>query len=130
MFESLPLELISNISSFIIIVLIIVKVINYKKKVAVIDGLYKLEEEHKLSAEDKKYISSSLKEYEILHEKQLAFNKLIYPVFILIAGIFFAFFDFSDAMIHLNILVVAFIFFFIKKLHYKNYVELLSGIKI
>jgi hypothetical protein len=54
----------------------------------------------------------------------------MYPAFILVAGIFFTFFDFAEAMIHINILVVAFIYLYIKKIHYKNYIELLKGIKI
>lgn len=130
MFESLPLELISNIISLIIIGIIIARFVNYKKKVAVIDGLYKLQEEKKLTEEDKNFISSNLTEYEILLAKQIGFNKLMYPAFILVAGIFFIFFDFAEAMIHINILVVIFIYLYIKRVHYKNYIELLKGIKI
>ncbi|ADG94709.1 hypothetical protein Arnit_3062 [Arcobacter nitrofigilis DSM 7299] len=130
MLQNFPIEIISNIISLLIIVLIIIKFVNYKKKVSVIDGLYKLEEEKKLSSNDKEFIKRNLLEYEILHEKQIGFNKFMYPIFILIAGIFFTYFDFAEAMIHINILVVAFIYFYIKKIHYKNYIELLKGIKI
>ncbi len=130
MFGNFPLELVSNIISVIIIVIIIARFINYKKKVAVIDGLYHLEEQNKLTPEDKQFISKNLAEYEVLHVKQIAFNKLMYPAFILVAGIFFVFFDFANAMIHINILVVAYIYLYIKKIHYKNYIDLLKGIKI
>ncbi len=130
MLQNFPIEIVSNIISLLIIVLLIIKIVNYKKKVSVIDGLYKLEEENKLSSKDKEFIKKNLLEYEILHEKQIGFNKFMYPIFILIAGILFAYFGFAEAMIHINILVVAFIYFYIKKIHYKNYIELLKGIKI
>ena len=130
MLQNFPIEIVSNIVSLLIIILIIIKFINYKKKVAIIDGLYKLEEEKRLSTEDKEFIKKNLNEYQVLHEKQIGFNKLMYPAFILVAGIFFIFFDFAEAMIHINILVVTFIYLYIKKIHYKNYIELLKGIKI
>ena len=130
MFENFPLELLSNLVSICIIVAIIVKFINYKKKVAVIDGLSILGDENKLSEEDKKFISENLLEYEVLLVKQIAFNKLMYPAFILVAGIFFIFFGFAEAMIHINIIVVSYIYFYIKRVHYKNYIDLLKGIKI
>lgn len=130
MFENIPLQLISNAISIIIIVLIIVRFINYKKKVAVIDGLFQLEEEKKLTTEDKEFITTSITEYEIMHAKQSAFNKLMYPAFILVAGIFFIFFEFEDAMIHMNILVVTYIYLYIKNIHYKNFIELLRKIKV
>jgi len=130
MFENLPLELVSNILSLIVIGLIIAKFISYKKKIAVIEGLCQLEEDKKLTPEDKEFVSTSIKEYEILLSKQQAFNKLMYPAFILIAGIFFIFFDFAEAMIHINILVVTYIYLFIKTIHYKNFINLLRKINI
>lgn len=130
MFENLPLEIVSNIISLFIIGLIIVNFINYKKKIAVIDGLGQLEEEKKLTAEDKEFIKSSIHEYEQLQGKQQAFNKLMYPAFILVAGVFFLFFEFEEAMIHLNILVVTYIYLYVKTIHYKNFINLLRTIKI
>ncbi|WP_419766321.1 MAG: hypothetical protein ACNI28_06070 [Arcobacter sp.] len=130
MFENLPLEVVSNILSIIVIGLIIVNFINYKKKIAVIEGLYKLEEDKKLTPEDKDFISSSITEYEILQAKQQGFNKLMYPAFILIAGIFFIFFKVEEAMIHINILVVTYIYLYVKTIHYKNFINLLRKINI
>ena len=130
MFENFPLELISNIVSFVVIIAIILRVIKYKKKVAVIDGLYELEEKKELSSDDKNFISTNLEEYRAKFVKQEAFNKLMYPAFILVAGIFFAFFPFSEAMIHINIVVVTFIYLYVKRIHYKNFIDLLQGIKI
>jgi hypothetical protein len=130
MFDNFPLEIISNVVSLIIIGVIIARFVNYKKKVSVIDGLYTLKEENKLTPEDKEFISSNLAEYQVLLHKQIGFNKLMYPAFVLIAGIFFVFFEFSEALIHINILVVTYIYLYIKRVHYKNYIELLEGIKI
>lgn len=130
MFENIPLQLISNILSIIVIGLIIARFISYKKKIAVIDGLFQLEEERKLSAEDKEFITTSIAEYEVLNIKQKAFNKLMYPAFILIAGIFFIFFELEEAMVHMNILVVTYIYLYIKTIHYKNFIELLKKIKV
>ncbi len=130
MFENIPLQLISNILSIIVIGLIIARFISYKKKIAVIDGLFQLEEERKLSQKDKEFITTSIEEYEILNIKQKAFNKLMYPAFILVAGIFFIFFEFEEAMIHMNILVVTYIYLYIKTIHYKNFIELLKKIKV
>lgn len=130
MLENFPLEFISNVVSFIIIGAIIVRFIKYKKRVAVIDGLYELEEKNELTQQDKDFISSNLKEYKDKAIKQEAFLKLMYPAFILIAGIFLIFFEFAEAMIHINILVVSYIYLYIKKIHYTNYIKLLKEIKI
>ncbi len=130
MLENFPLELVSNIVSFIIIAAIVVRFVKYKKRVAVIDGLYQLEEKKELKQGDKEFITSNLKEYKDKAITQASFLKLMYPAFILIAGIFFLFFDFAEAMIHINILVVAYIYLYIKKIHYANYIKLLEGIKI
>jgi len=130
MFENIPLELISNTVSFIVIIAIIIRVIKYKKKVAVIDGLYELQEKKQLSQTDKEFISSNILEYKAKFVKQEAFNKLMYPGFILVTGIFVIFFDFAEAMIHINIVVVTYIYIYVKKIHYKNFITLLEGIKI
>lgn len=130
MLENFPLEFISNVVSFIIIGAIIVRFIKYKKRVAVIDGLYELEEKNELTQQDKEFISNNLKEYKDKAIKQEAFLKLMYPAFILIAGIFLIFFEFAEAMIHINILVVSYIYLYIKKIHYTNYIKLLKEIKI
>lgn len=130
MLENFPLELLSNVVSFIIIAAIIIRFIKYKKRVAVIDGLYELEEKKQLTKEDKEFITSNLNEYKEKALKQAAFLKLTYPALILVAGVFFLFFEFAEAMIHINILVVTYIYLYIKKIHYSNYIRLLEGIKI
>lgn len=128
MLENFPIEFISNIVSFIIIGAIVVRFVKYKKKVAVIDGLYELKDKKQLTVSDKEYITSNLEEYRANMHKQEGFNKLMYPAFVLVAGIFLIFFQWQEAMIHLNILVVAYIYFYIKKVHYKNIYDLLKGL--
>lgn len=127
--ENLPLELISNIVSFIVIIAIVARIIKYKKRVAVIDGLYELNEEKKLTQRDKDFITSNIKEYKEKYLKQEAFIKLMYPAFILVVGIFVIYFELAQALIHANIVVVTYIFLYIKKVHYKNYIDLLKNIK-
>lgn len=130
MFEDFPLELISNIVSFIVIGAIIYRFVKYKKRIKVIDGFYQLEKQKKLTDEDKEYIEQNIKEYTIKMQKQEGLLKLSYPLFILIIGVFLAFFEFAEAMIHINIIVVTYIYMYIIKVHYKNYINLLKGIKI
>lgn len=122
----LPLELISNLLSMIILIMIFVKYYQYKKKLDVLKGLDELKEKKKLSAEDKSFISSNLKDYQILFARDEQRIKLVYPVFILIAGVLLAFLEFKEAMIHLNVLVVAFIFMQVSKIHNKNFINLLT----
>ncbi|NVJ52197.1 MAG: hypothetical protein HWD90_00790 [Campylobacteraceae bacterium] len=122
----LPLELISNIISMVILIMIFVKYYQYKKKLEVLKGLDELKEQKKLSQEDKTFISSNLKDYQNLLARDEQRVKLTYPVFILIAGILLAFLEFKEAMIHLNVLVVAFIFMQVNKIHNRNFVNLLT----
>ncbi|RXJ91531.1 hypothetical protein CRV01_00110 [Arcobacter sp. CECT 8983] len=122
----IPLELISNIISMVILIMLFVKYYQYKKKLDVLKGLNELKEKKKLSQEDKSFISSNLKDYQILLARDEQRIKLAYPVFILIAGILLAFFEFKEAMIHLNVIVVAFIFMQVNKIHNRNFVNLLT----
>lgn len=129
MFENIPVEILSNIVSFVVIGAIVVRLLKYKKRVKVIEGLQELNDKNQLTEQDKDYISKNIIEYKAKFEKQEAFNKLTYPVFILITGIFFAFFEVSQAMIFMNIVVVTYIYLFLRKTHYKNYIDLLKAIK-
>lgn len=122
----LPLELISNLLSLIILIMIFVKYYQYKKKLDVLKGLSELKEKRKLSDNDKVFINSNLKDYQILFARDEQRIKMVYPIFILIAGILLAFLEFKEAMIHLNVLVVAFIFMQVNKIHNKNFINALS----
>ncbi|WP_417326925.1 hypothetical protein [Halarcobacter sp.] len=122
----IPLELISNVISMIILIMIFVKYYQYKQKLDVLKGLDDLKNKKKLTAEDKSFISSNLKDYQILFARDEQRVKLAYPIFILVAGIVLAFLEFKEAMIHLNVIVVAFIFMQVNKIHNRNFVNLLT----
>ena len=122
----IPLELISNVISMIILIMIFVKYYQYKQKLDVLKGLDDLKNKKKLTADDKSFISSNLKDYQILFARDEQRVKLAYPIFILVAGIVLAFLEFKEAMIHLNVLVVAFIFMQVNKIHNRNFVNLLT----
>lgn len=125
-----PLEFISNIVSLIVIGVIVMMFVKYKKRVAVIDGFAQLAKNKKLSDDDKKYIKDNINEYQNKFVKQEAFIKLMYPALVLVAGIFLFFFPFAEALIHINIIVVTFIYLYVKKIHYRNYITMLKAIKI
>ncbi|WP_417334310.1 hypothetical protein [Halarcobacter sp.] len=122
----IPLELISNVISMIILIMIFVKYYQYKQKLDVLKGLDDLKNKKKLTADDKSFISSNLKDYQILFARDEQRVKLAYPIFILVAGIVLAFLEFKEAMIHLNVIVVAFIFMQVNKIHNRNFVNLLT----
>ncbi|AXH13552.1 hypothetical protein [Halarcobacter bivalviorum] len=124
----LPLELISNLISLIILVMIFVKYYQYKKKLDVLKELNELKEKKKLTSEDKSFIKTNLKDYQVLFARDEQRIKLAYPVFILIAGVLLAFLDFKEAMIHLNVIVVAFIFMQVNKIHNRNFINFLTAL--
>lgn len=121
-----PLEIISNLISIIIVVGIIYKLLQYKKKMEVIQGLRELKETNQLTLEDKEFIKSNKLYYEIQLQKDLALIKLAYPFFILIIGILMITFSTTEALIHVNIVVVTFIYLYISKIHTQNFIKLLK----
>lgn len=123
-----PLELISNLVSMIIVAGIIYKFYQYKKKMDVLGGLRELKEQNTLTSEDKTFIQANLKEYEVQLEKDKGLIKLAYPFFILIAGLLLFAFSMAEAMIHINIVVVTFIYLFISKIHTQNFIQLLKDL--
>ncbi len=124
----LPLELISNLISLIILVMIFVKYYQYKKKLDVLKELNELKEKKKLTSEDKSFIKTNLKDYQVLFARDEQRIKLAYPIFILIAGVLLAFLNFKEAMIHLNVIVVAFIFMQVNKIHNRNFINFLTAL--
>lgn len=124
--EQLPLELISNLISLVILIMIFVKYYQYKKKLDVLKGLDELKNKRKLTDNDKSFIKKNLKDYQLLFARDEQRIKLAYPIFILIAGVLLAFLEFKVAMIHLNVVVVAFIFMQVNKIHNRNFVNLLT----
>ncbi len=122
----IPLELISNLISVAILAVLLYKYLQYKKKLEVLKGLDVLKQQKKLTLEDKEFIKKNLKDYRLAFETDEERIKLSYPIFILIAGILFTFLSFQEAMIHLNLVVVAYIYLHISKLHNRNFLNFLK----
>ncbi len=122
----IPLELISNLISVAILAVLLYKYLQYKKKLEVLKGLDVLKQQNKLTLEDKEFIKKNLKDYRLAFETDEERIKLSYPIFILIAGILFTFLSFQEAMIHLNLVVVAYIYLHISKLHNRNFLNFLK----
>ncbi len=121
-----PLELFSNFLSIIVLIFIFVKYYQYKKKLNVLKELNNLKENNDLTDEDKEFIKRNLKDYKIDFLKDEHRIKLAYPVFILVAGLLIAFLSFQETMIHLNVIIVVYIYMQISKLHNKNFVNFLE----
>lgn len=124
-----PLEIISNLISIIIVAGIIYKLLQYRKKMEVIQGLSKLKQNNQLTSEDKEFIATNKRYYEIQLQKDLALIKFAYPFFILIIGILMITFSTTEALIHINIVVVTFIYLYISKIHTKNFITLLTTLE-
>lgn len=124
-----PLELLSNLLSIGILVALLIKYSQYKKKLTVLKNLLELKEQKKLSFEDKKFIQSNYNDYKMILAMDEQKLKLAYPIFILIIGILFAFLPFKEALIHLNVVVVAYIYLQISKIHTNNFLKLLTKLE-
>lgn len=124
----IPLELVSSFLSIVILISLLLKYYQYKKKINVLKGLAVLKEKKKLTYEDKKFIKSNYKDYKYSYAREEQRIKLVYPIFILITGIIFAFLTFQEAMIHLNVVVVAFIYLQVSKIHARNFFTLLTAL--
>ncbi|MGA1931879.1 hypothetical protein ACH5BF_04035 [Arcobacter sp. YIC-464] len=124
-----PLELVSNFLSIILLLALFFKYLQYKKKIDIIKGLDKLREEKDITSEDYQFIRDNEREYKEKLEKTEANIKIAQPVFIIIAGILILSFDFQEAMIHLNVVVVAFIFMQVDKIHKRNLYAFLKELK-
>lgn len=121
-----PLELVSNFLSVVILIALFVKYYQYKKKLDVLKGLDELKEAKQLTLEDKDFIKANLKDYKVSLLKDEERIKLAYPVFILIAGVLVAFLSFQEALIHLNVVVVAYIYMHVGRLHNSNFATFLE----
>jgi hypothetical protein len=129
MLNQIPLEFVSNILSIILVGILIYNYLKYTKRIKVIQKLDELKSENQLTQEDISYISENEKEYKVKFEKAEAFAKLLNPIFILVVGILFIYLPLSEAMIHLNVFVVAFILVQLDKINKKNTFTLLKGLK-
>lgn len=124
--QTIPLELFSNVISIFILIMIGKQYLSYKKTISVLTKLKELKESSKLNLEDKNYIKTNVEEYDkkLIYQKSL--NKLLYPVFVIIAAAMTLLFPFSEALIHFNIIIVAFIYVTIIKIHLNNTLNFLK----
>lgn len=122
-------QILSNLISIILVILLLVTYIKYKKSINKIQNLSTLKSQKKLTNDDLIYIDENYKFYEEKSEKADALSKITNPIFIFATGILFLYLPFSDAMIHLNVVVVAFIYVQLDKTNKKNTLILLSELK-
>ena len=129
MLNGIPLEIISNIASIILVVILVFRYLKHKKTIDIIEKFDTLKNANELTEEDLSYIKQQELEFKPKSEKADAFAKFLNPVFILIVGVLFIYLPVSDAMLHLNIIVVAFIFVQLDKINKKNTLTLLKGLR-
>jgi len=129
MLNQIPLQLISNFASIVLIGVLFYRYLQYKKNMDVIKGLEKLKLTNNLSEEDKVFITNNENEYKLKLIKTQGLIKFAKPLFILIVGLIFISFPFAEALIHLNVIVVAFIFMQVDKIHKTNIYGLLFKLK-
>ena len=128
MLNDIPLEFISNILSIVLVAILIFKYLKHKKVIDVIKKLDDLKNENNLNNDDLAYITQNQNEFKVLSEKADALAKFLNPLFILLVGVLFIYLPISDAMIHLNVIVVAFILIQLDKINKKNTLTLLKGL--
>ena len=127
--DNLPIQFASNFLSIILVGVLIYTFLKHKKRMDVITKLDELKDQNLLTQEDLSYISENEKEYKEKSEKADALAKLLMPIFILIVGVLFVYLPTSEAMIHLNAFVVAFILVQLNKINKKNTYTLLKDLK-
>ena len=127
--DNLPIQFASNFLSIILVGVLIYTFLKHKKRMDVITKLDELKDQNLLTQEDLSYISENEKEYKEKSEKADALAKLLMPVFILIVGVLFVYLPTSEAMIHLNAFVVAFILVQLNKINKKNTYTLSRDLK-
>ena len=128
MLNDIPLEFISNILSIVLVAILIFKYLKHKKVIDVIKKLDDLKNENNLNNDDLAYITQNQNEFKVLSDIADALAKFLNPLFILLVGVLFIYLPLSDAMIHLNVIVVAFILIQLDKINKKNTLTLLKGL--
>lgn len=121
-------ELIVNFISIILIIGIIYTILSFRKKITQLKRMEELKQKE-FTSDEKEFISNSFEGAKIQFIKIENFNKMVYPIFILIAGILFAFLELEEAFIYANIIVVLFIYLNVYKINLKNYYAILERLK-
>ncbi|AXX93664.1 hypothetical protein CPU12_08295 [Malaciobacter molluscorum LMG 25693] len=121
-----PIETISSIISIIIVIGIFLKFFQYKQKLDVLKELDRRKDMSKLTPEDKTYIKRNYNEYKEKQIKIDALTRLIFPIFITIAAILFFFLPLEKTLIHLNVIIVLYIYLQIHRIHTRNFAKFLE----
>lgn len=116
----------SNFISLILVFFIIYQIYQYKKVLSVIKRFNELKNNKALAEEDKTYIKTQYKEYEALKNQNDKIIKLLNPLAIIIASLLLLLFNFQEALIHFNIIIVALVYFYLKRIHFRNIVSFLD----
>ncbi len=120
MLNQIPVELISNFLSFAILIFLGTKYLKYKKNIDLTKELNEKTQAKKISEEDLEVIRQNERRFKEQMISDETNAKFVIPIFILIGGILFVSYDFAQAMIHLNVIIVALIYFQVVKIHSKN----------
>jgi len=123
---AITLGLFTTGSSIVVVFLILYTILSYKKKISFVQHLIKEKENGNFTEQDKEFLKTTFNKESHLRDKIIKLTQIFYPVFILITGIFFAFFDFKDALTHINIVVVTFLYLHIYKTNVKSYLGQLN----
>ncbi|QKF83448.1 hypothetical protein [Halarcobacter ebronensis] len=126
---SIYFQLLTSFLSIVILLAIFFRYYQYKKKLEVLKKLNKLKEQNLLTPKDRDFIKNNHKEYKETLKKDEERIKLIYPLFILIAGVLLAFLPLGEVVIYINVLIVSYIYLQIIKIHNKNFEAFLKELQ-
>lgn len=129
MLNQIPTEIISNVISIILVIVLFYKFLSHKKQLAVIQKLDSLNEENSLTQDDILYIQQNEKGYKEKAEKAQNLIKFLNPIFILIVGVIFIYLPFSEALLNLNAFIVAYILIQLDKINKNNTYILLKELR-
>ena len=129
MLNQIPTEIISNVISIILVIVLFYKFLGHKKQLAVIQKLDSLNEENSLTQDDILYIQQNEKEYKEKAQKAQNLIKFLNPIFILIVGIIFIYLPFAEALLNLNAFIVAYILIQLDKINKNNTYILLKELR-
>lgn len=121
--STIPLEYLTTGTSILVVLVIIYTIFSYKMKISFIQKLIKEKENGNYTSQDKEAVAQSLNEEQHLRYKIINLNKILFPAYILVAGVFFAFFDFKEALTHVNVVVVVFLYLHILKTNVTSYIN-------
>lgn len=124
-----PYEIFSNIAAIILVIILGYRYFLYKKNVDVLKGLDSLKDQGQLSPEDIHYIKVNEREYKEKVTRAEQSTRLANPIFIVITVLIAYTFTFQETLIHLNVVVVAFLFMQVDKIHKKNIHTFLFSLK-